>query len=249
MRANAEIMGYVRRSGYTLAQLTHRLWSLLHQPAGETANSLELIEKFPPKVLGVLEDALEPVSQDQPSEIREEVSAELEENSKEDSHMVTPSVPEMYSIVLEDFRTDFEYLNNADERDTRAEVRACIAQRFEALRQLLNSPTEDALALDVMVRTGKDVGLDLRAMTRLVRHECPLHFASSSEWQSFSSELAKYVFGALPAEVRSYMRGVTVGINGSGCTLFRKILSISITLSMHVAVSYTHLTLPTKRIV
>ena len=58
VQANPETMGYVRRSGYTFAQLTHKLWSLLQQPVGETSVSLELINKFPPRVLGVLEDAI-----------------------------------------------------------------------------------------------------------------------------------------------------------------------------------------------
>jgi len=58
VQANPETMGYVRRSGYTFAQLTHKLWSLLQQPVGETFVSLELINKFPPRVLGVLEDAI-----------------------------------------------------------------------------------------------------------------------------------------------------------------------------------------------
>ena len=61
VQADPETMGYVRRSGYTFAQLTHKLWSLFQQPVGETSISLELIDKFPPKVLGVLEEALEPV--------------------------------------------------------------------------------------------------------------------------------------------------------------------------------------------
>jgi hypothetical protein len=48
VQANPETMGYVRRSGYTIAQLTHKLWYLLQQPVGETFVSLELINKFPP---------------------------------------------------------------------------------------------------------------------------------------------------------------------------------------------------------
>ena len=97
--------------------------------------------------------------------------------------MVMPSEPEKASISLarRDFQADFQYLDNTDnavEQGQRAEVRACIAQRFDALRQLLDYSTEDALALDVMVRTGKNVGLDLQTLTRLVRHECPLHFSS-----------------------------------------------------------------------
>ena len=36
VQANPETMGYVRRSGYTIAQLTHKLWYLLQQPVGET---------------------------------------------------------------------------------------------------------------------------------------------------------------------------------------------------------------------
>ena len=71
-----------------------------------------------------------------------------------------------------------------------------------------------------MVRTGKDAGIDLQALTRLIRHECPLHFSSGCEWQNFCSELANCVFGALSTEFRKNMGGVTVGINGSGCTLF-----------------------------
>ena len=53
VQANPETMGYVRRSGYTIAQLAHKLWYLLQQPVGETFVSLELINKFPPKVLGI----------------------------------------------------------------------------------------------------------------------------------------------------------------------------------------------------
>ena len=99
VQANPETMGYVRRSGYTIAQLTHKLWYLLQQPVGETFVSLELINKFPPRVLGVLEESLGPDSRDDSdmamaSEPRDHVLAELEPISKEDSHMVMPSEPE-----------------------------------------------------------------------------------------------------------------------------------------------------------
>ena len=99
VQANPETMGYVRRSGYTIAQLTHKLWYLLQQPVGETFVSLELINKFPPRVLGVLEESLGPDSRDDSdmamaSEPRDHVLAELEPISKEDSHMVRPSEPE-----------------------------------------------------------------------------------------------------------------------------------------------------------
>ena len=75
---------------------------------------------------------------------------EIEPISEVDSHIIKPSEPEevLISWTSERFMADFQYVGNDEEQRKRAEVRACIAQRIGALRQVIGSSTEDVLPPD-----------------------------------------------------------------------------------------------------